>query len=185
MRKNVWCLSFCDWITPANFLNKDNWKLRSYETKRLYTAKETVEWRDSLQNGRKHNLKNAAIKPKREFSKQGIQMSIKYFKNMFNILSHVEMQNDYFEIPCHPNQNGNHWEIKTANVGENVGKKELLLTVGKNGNWYYLHGKQCEATQQARNKITMWTKHTATKGSIFYYWNIWLSMFIDALIHNI
>lgn len=89
MRKNVWCLSLCDWITPANFLNHDNWNWGLIKLKgSIQQRKQQGQWGDSLQNGRKCNLKNGAIKPKREFSKEEIQMSIKYFKNMFNILSH-------------------------------------------------------------------------------------------------
>lgn len=153
-----------------------------YKIKTSYTAKKNNWVKRQLTEWEKMQFKKMELLNQKESSqKKNYKCLSSTLKICSTFLVIVEMQNDYFESPCHPNQNDNHWEIKTTNVG----KKKLLLTVGGNVNWYCLHGKQCEATQQARNKITMWTRYTTTKGLYILLLKYMIIHVYCCTIHNI
>ena len=42
---------------------------------------------------------------------------------------------------------------RLTSIGENVGKREPLYTIGGNGNWFSHYGKQYGVPQKIKNRI--------------------------------
>ena len=52
---------------------------------------------------------------------------------------------------------------QTANVNEDVEKKESLCTIGENGNWWSQCGKQYEDFPKNQNRTTIWFSSSASE----------------------